>query len=154
MRREVYPPTKGVILVLRFGYVLESVHPDQDGEWELARKQVDPDGTDPERLRAELEPWAVSELARLRCEFGLYTAEFGAWNARGRPSYYARNLYLIWGGEDLIATHVEDSPVNFAGVRALATQAEAHSAVMSPDRGVTAVSLSGPSPGRPGGAGR
>ncbi|WP_190817541.1 hypothetical protein [Saccharopolyspora pogona] len=115
-------------MTVRFGYVLEAVQPGAEADIEVARKVVDPEQQDPEELRQELRPWAEAELARLKREFGLYTAEYGTWND-GQSAYYLRMLYIVWGGEDVISVHVDDSPVNYAGVRVLANQAEAFRAL-------------------------
>lgn len=118
---------------MRFGYVLEAVQPGAEADIEVARKVVDPEQQDPEELRQALRPWAEAELARLKREFGLYTAEYGTWND-GQSAYYLRMLYIVWGGEDVISVHVDDSPVNYAGVRVLANQAEAFRALQASRR--------------------
>ncbi|MGP4015971.1 hypothetical protein [Saccharopolyspora sp. 5N708] len=120
-------------MTVRFGYVLDAVRSGSEVDVELAREAVDPEARDPEELRQELRPWAEAELARLKCEFGLYTAEFGSWND-GRSAYYLRMLYIVWGGDDIISVHVDDSPVNYAGVRVLANQAEAFRALRASER--------------------
>ncbi|MDA3649042.1 hypothetical protein LZ318_26725 [Saccharopolyspora indica] len=106
---------------------------------EVARKVVDPEQHDPEELRRELRPWAEAELARAKCEFGLYTAEFGSWS-QGRSAYYLRMLYIVWGGDEVVSVHVDDSPVNYAGVRVLAHQAEAFRTLRASDERLAAVS--------------
>ncbi|GAA0533434.1 hypothetical protein GCM10011581_18420 [Saccharopolyspora subtropica] len=118
--------------MVRFGYVLEAVSTGAEVV-EIARKPVDPEQRDPELLRQELRPWAEAELVRSKAEFGLYTAEFGSWGD-GRSGFYLRMLYIVWGGDDVISAHVDDSPVNYAGVRALANQAEAFRVLRKAER--------------------
>ncbi|RCW40681.1 hypothetical protein DFQ14_1105 [Halopolyspora algeriensis] len=115
------------MIAVRFGYTLDEVpNPSSVGGAPLvASAEVDADRVDPEQLREDLHAWAVEQLARGRHEFGLYTAEFGTWKANRDPGYYLRQLHLLWGGDEVLATYTEDSRVNVAGVRALTVQAEA-----------------------------
>lgn len=117
---------------MRFGYTLDEVrNPSRIGDPDptLARCEVDVDAIGPEHLREELRPWALERLAESSRELGLYTAEFGSWRDDRRPAYYLRQLYIVWSGDEALTVHVDDSPVNFAGVRALTRQAEAFESV-------------------------
>jgi hypothetical protein len=117
---------RGVITV-RFGYILEVVHnPDlPDVDPTVATKEVDVGRVDPEQLRKELQEWAVEQLTERKCDFGLYAAEFSSLYDSGESAYYLRQLYIVWSGKEVYATYVDDSRINFAGVRVLTQQSEA-----------------------------
>jgi hypothetical protein len=121
------------VITVRFGYLLDEVrNPEVFGEDTIiATKEVDPEQVDVEQLRAGLQEWAVERLAERDYDFGLYTAEFGSWRSDGRAAYYLRQLCLVWSGSEVLAVHVDDSKVNFAGVRALTRQAEAFESTRS-----------------------
>ncbi|WP_438386936.1 hypothetical protein [Actinopolyspora saharensis] len=113
---------------MRLGYTLEEapapgVSPGRDVR--VASRELDAHG-DWERLREGLHAWAVEELTRRRCEFGLYIAEFGTWLAEGDPGYYLRESYFVWSGDEVFTTHVEDSGINVEGVRVLTAQADSY----------------------------
>ncbi len=131
----MYPSSEGVIAV-RLGYTLEEAPAPGVGfgrDTLVASRELDVDG-DPEAFREGLHAWAVAELARQRCEFGLYIAKFSTWKAVGDRGYYLRESYIIWSGDEVFTTHVEDSRVNFEGACALTTQADAFDGLLRRDR--------------------
>ncbi|SFE53474.1 hypothetical protein SAMN04487819_1166 [Actinopolyspora alba] len=122
---------------MRFGYTLEhgpASLPFGAHDPLITSLEVDTTNRDPESLRAELRDWAVAELARGDFEFGLYTAEFGAWRATNGTGHYLRVLYLVWSGEEVLTSYTEDSPVNFAGVRLLTAQADTFESLLATER--------------------
>ncbi|ASU78052.1 hypothetical protein CDG81_06725 [Actinopolyspora erythraea] len=122
---------------MRFGYTLEhgpASRPLGAADPLITSLEVDTANRDPELLREELHDWAVAELSRGELEFGLYTAEFGAWRAANGTGHHLRVLYLVWSGEEVLTSYTEDSPVNFAGVRLLTAQAEAFESLLATER--------------------
>ncbi|MBA8823205.1 hypothetical protein FHX42_000534 [Saccharopolyspora lacisalsi] len=47
------------------------------------------------------------------------------WKSDGERGYYLRESCIVWSGDEVFTTHVEDSRVNFEGACALTTQADA-----------------------------
>lgn len=101
-------------MTLRFWYEVEAVGQGFEHLPALDSIEVDPAVSGTETLRGGLLPWAVDKLRQHRCDFGLYVADFSAWGEEEAQEYYLRSLYIVWTGDDVVCTHLEDNPSTFA----------------------------------------
>lgn len=112
------------MIPVRFRYVLEELHnPPSFADTVLTSAEVDPNAIAPEVLSNALSQWAAAELSARKCEFGLYIAEFGAWDNDNVLRCSVRMLYIMWFDEP-VAIHAEDNAHGITEVNRLLCQAE------------------------------